>query len=411
MLRASPLLLLALTTIASAQPETLEAQQRELVLGERENSIHARAFAELGGGTDEHQGVADLAAGAEIAATGRTCDFFRAGGQGRLRYSDGWQASAEQWASVCAPLRATVIELEHELEWDVRPSLLAPLGLRPGLNRRETLRLRWAPLRFPMEDLMVQVPDPAPRPGPVQGAPKGELMVFDVNTEMSWLWSRRSGVVMHAVPDATPFAYRRDQDAPWGEARDFEVRLFRAGGEFADRAASVGLWALEVDNLQLGPVFLDGGIGFASAGAGELVTDTAREVEVTKPRALVGIETGGSNVHAYARATSDVTLAPDGYVVIDRRVTSGAALQLGANRIAVEGTIARDDIRVPQSLRTRATVGGGSLSVVRELGRHLRASAQLEVARSFYAQDAEMQDFAPRWGTRALGVLQAVAGR
>jgi hypothetical protein len=407
------LLVLALTTVASAEPALLELRQPETMPGERENRVDARAFAELGGGTDEHQGVAEIAAGAEVAATGRTCDFFRAGGQGRLRYGDGWQASAEQWASVCAPLHATVIELGHELEWDVRPSLLAPLGLRPGLNRRETLRFRWAPLRFSVAELTELHPNAPPRArtGPVQGAPKGELMVFDVNTEMSWLWSRRSGVVMHAVPDATPFAYRRDQDAPWGEARDFEVRLFRAGGEFADRAASVGLWALEVDNLQLGPVFLDGGIGFASAGAGELVTDTAREVEVTKPRALVGIETGGSNVHAYARATSDVTLAPDGYVVIDRRVTSGAALQLGANRIAVEGTIARDDIRVPQSLRTRATVGGGSLSVVRELGRHLRASAQLEVARSFYAQDAEMQDFAPRWGARALGVLQAVAGR
>jgi hypothetical protein len=409
MLRASPLLLLALTTIASAQPETVEAQQRELVLGERENSIHARAFAELGGGTDEHQGVADLAAGAEIAATGRTCDFFRAGGQGRLRYSDGWQASAEQWASVCAPLRATVIELEHELEWDVRPSLLAPLGLRPGLNRRETLRLRWAPLRFPMEDLMVQVPDPAPRPGPVQGAPKGELMVFDVNTEMSWLWSRRGGIVMHALPDATPFAYRRDQEAPWGETRDFEVRVFRAGGEFADRAASVGLWAVQIENLKVGPVFLDGGIGFASAGAGEFVTDTKREVEVTKPRAFVGVETGTSNLQTYVRATNDVTLAPDGYVVIDHRVTSGAAVDVGATRISVDGAIARDDVRVPPSQRMRATVGGGSLSVVRELSRHLRGSVLVEVARSFYAQDAEMQDFAPRWGTRALAVLQAVA--
>jgi hypothetical protein len=412
MLRAA-IPLLVLTATVSAEPQTLEAHQRELALGDREDAVNARAFAEVSGGQVDQQAAAEVAAGAEVLASGRTCDYFRAGGQGRLRYDAGWQASAEQWASVCAPLQATVIELGHELEWDVRPSLLARLGLRPGLNRRETMRLRWAPVRFAVSDLQqTGKVTHVPPGGAVQGAPDGELVVFDVNTEMSWLWSRRDTVAMHAVPDATPFAYRRDQDAPWGEARDFEVRVFRAGGEFAENAASIGLWIAQLDNLKLGPLFVDAGIGFASAGAGAFVTDTKREVEVTVPRASVAIETGGENAHAYANATSDLTLAPDGYVVIDHRITSGAALDVGVTRIAVDATIARDDVRMPPSQRTRATVGGASLSLVRELGRHLRASVQLEVARSFYAQGTEaapMQDFTPRWGTRALAVLQAFA--
>jgi hypothetical protein len=405
--------LLALTATVSAEPHTLEGRQREVALGDRKNVVNAHAFAELGGGQIDQQAAADVAAGAEVFAAGRTCDFFRAGGQGRLRYDDGWHASAEQWASVCAPLHATVIELGHELEWDVRPSLLAPLGLRPGLNRRETLRVRWAPVRLAVSDLQQ---DPTvrhvPPGGAVQGAPNGELVVFDVNTEMSWLWSSPGNVALHALPDATPFGYRRDQDAPWGEARDFEVRVFRAGGEFAENAASVGLWIAQLDNLKLGPLFIDVGIGFASAGAGAFVTDTKRQVEVTVPRASVAIETGGTSARVYANATSDVTLAPDGYVVIDHRVTSGGTLDLGATRIALDGTIARDDVRMPPAQRMRATVGGGSLSLVRALGPHLRASLQVEVARSFYAQTSEtapMQDFAPRWGTRALAVLQAFA--
>jgi hypothetical protein len=234
---------------------------------------------------------------------------------------------------------------------------------------------------------------------------------------MSWLWTSRSQVAMHAVPDATPFGYRRDQDAPWGEARDLEVRLFRAGGEFADNASSVGLWLLQLENMKLGPLFTSGGIGFASAGAGAFVSETKREIDITRWRASLGVETGGETLHGTLRATRDLSLAPDGYVVIDNRATASAALELGATRLGLDATVARDEVRVPPSLRTRATVGGAALSLVRDLGRHLRASVQLEVARSFYARDvddaqpAQMQDFVPRWGTRALAVLQAFVGR
>jgi hypothetical protein len=281
------------------------------------------------------------------------------------------------------------------------------------------LRLRWAPVRFAMADLKLDDPKLVHTPpgGATQGAPQGELVLFDVNTEMSWLWTSRSTIAMHAVPDATPFGYRRDQDAPWGEARDLEVRLFRAGGEFADRAAAVGLWLLQIENLKAGPLFTSGGIGFASAGAGAFVTETKREIDITRWRASLGIETGDQSLHGVLRATRDLTLTPDGYIVLDNRATATAAVELGATRLALDATIARDEVRVPPSLRTRATVGGAALSLVRDLDRHLRASLQVEVARSFYARDAEgaepaqMQDFRPAWGTRAVAGLQAFVGR
>ncbi len=411
--------LVALTGPVAAQPQTVEARARELALASPNDPVRASAFAGVGGGALDQQGTAELTAGAEVGAPGRTCDYFRGGGQGRLSFEDGWHASADQWASVCAPLQATVIELEHELEWDVRPSLLARLGLRPGRVRRETVRLRWAPVRFSMAALKLDDPHLVHKPpgGAAQGAPDGELVVFDINTEMSWLWTSRSQVAMHAVPDATPFGYRRDQDAPWGDARDLEVRLFRAGGELADNAASVALWLLQLDNVKLGPLFTSGGIGFASAGAGAFVTDTKREIDITRWRASLGVETGGERVHGALRATRDLSLAPDGYIVIDHRATASGVVELGATRLALDATIARDEVRVPPSLRTRATVGGAALSLVRDLDRHLRASLQVEVARSFYARDeqdaqpAQMQDFMPRWGTRALAVLQAFVGR
>ena len=137
---------------AWAEPATREAEARSVVLFPIEGrGWHGRAFAQLG--VDEQEGMA--AVGAEGRYEGARCDYLKAGGQVRLGVNDSARMAVEQWASVCVPV--ITMEFGHHLEWDVRPSLLAPLGLRPGLNRRETVHFHWQPLRGPLPRVLAAV--------------------------------------------------------------------------------------------------------------------------------------------------------------------------------------------------------------------------------------------------------------
>ena len=104
------------------------------------------------------------------------------------------------------------MEFGHHLEWDVRPSLLSPLFLRAGENRRETFTFHWTPLHGNFGQLLDHT-DPT--------LPQGELVIFDVRTDWTWLWSAEHPLAMEQTAEATPFGYVRRQVAPWGEARDY----------------------------------------------------------------------------------------------------------------------------------------------------------------------------------------------
>jgi hypothetical protein len=424
----STLCVLTASRFASAEPVTLEGRQRELALADDVDGgpevlrgFSMGAFAQVAGGSIEDKAASDVAAGAELYAKADGCDYVRIGGQGRIGWQqdggaastpqlpDGSQASAEQWASVCAPLPGTLIELGHQLEWDVRPSLLAPLGMRHGKNRRESFRLHWRAFRSSRAALETSSWPTPTTVKPLTPPPPGELLAFDIDTELSWLWSSGGDVAFRASPTVIGAGYTSPKVAPWGEDRPFLATLFHGGGQFNGTSSTLRMWIGNVENLALGPLFLSGGIGFASAGAGEFVTDTERELGVDTWRGKLEIEAGTANAHGYLKATNDLELAPDGYIVADRRLSSGAAFDVGRTRIALDGAFGRSRAYVLRVPTTGALVGGGSLSIIRELTQHLRASVQVEVAKSFYADDAMAQDFTARWGARAFGVLQAVA--
>ncbi|HEX5064100.1 MAG TPA: hypothetical protein VFV99_32210 [Kofleriaceae bacterium] len=343
---------------------------------------------------------------------------MRAGGQARLAYADGARASAEQWASACIPF--LTMEFGHHLEWDVTPALLAPLGLRAGANRRETVTFHWQPLKAKFGHLLaaveageaqkqgITVTDPIDPENP--SFPQGDLVIFDVRLDATLLWSSGQPIASRQTPEATPFGYVRRQLAPWGEARDITVEVGSGGGDFIDNGASVHVWGVRIENLKLGPLFTTGGIGITSGGVGDFVDDVSREVEVTTPRAVLGVVTGGSALHGHVTATHDLELQPDGYVTVDSRITGGLGVSIGKTRALLDAAIAKTHVYVPKTMATSAVTGGASLGVSQHLMPHLDATLRIDAARSFYAANVTSLDFVPRWGVTAFAALQATVG-
>jgi len=407
--------LLATGSAARADVETREGQQRELGLPSRfditTGGVRWQAFAQLAGGgaarrDTDTEAEGSVAIGSELRVVDDVCDLVRLGGQARLAWTGTAAPSAEQWASGCLAFGPTVFEVGHHLEWDVRPALLAPLRLRPGANRRETATFRWQPVRLPLA-AFYGIAERA-------RAPAGDLVIFDVRVAWSFLWSKGGSVADHAVAEAVPFRYLRERTAAWGERRDVTLDFGVGGGEFAGDATAVGVWLVRLRNYDYGPLLATVGLGIASASAGELVSDVEREVDITAPRALLGIEGGTRDVHGHLQLTHDVGIAPDGYATVDTRVAGAVRVDVARTRIGLDAVLGRTTVHVPSFMPVIGATGGGSLSLAHGLGAHLDATLQLDVARSFYAPDVELTAGAvpsPRWGVQALGTLQARLGR
>lgn len=407
-------------SLVLADPETLDAELRDLALAApAELGFHAKVFAQLAGGTSGSTSEGGFAMGGELRYGAPQCDAIRIGGQARLGYRNGTAASFEQWASACVP--ALVMEIGHHLEWDVRASLLAPLQLRTGTNRRETLSFHWTPLRLPLPRLLEGVAaGEAAKQGQAHvpwtdeerdAIPKGDGIVFDVRLDATVLWGPNQPTSFRQEVETIPFGYLRRHRAAWGDARDFAVDLFAAGGEFVDEGASVRVWLARLRNLQLGPLYVTAGGGIISGAVGPFrdvpgEMYPSREVNITRPRGLLALETGGTRVRGHVRATHDLTIVPDGYLTVDARLAGGLTTTLPLMRVGLEATLASTQIHVPFEMPRTATTGGGALSFVRTLAPNLDASLQLDVGRSFYASRADATDFTPRWGFAAFAALQ-----
>ncbi|HSK01171.1 MAG TPA: hypothetical protein VK932_08015 [Kofleriaceae bacterium] len=396
--------------------ETREGQQRELGLGSGTRislgGLGWAAFAQLAGegtadlATRERRGEGAAAVGAELRVGSPRCDVVRIGGQARLAWAGSARPSAEQWASGCLVFDIATVELGHHLEWDVRPSLLAPVQLRAGLNRRETVRLQVEPFRL---SLAAMTP-----PELREGVPAGSLVLFALDTHLTVLWSEDTPLVWRQQVEATGIRYESPQLAPWGERRDFGVDIVAGGGEFTDEGSSMHAWVVRIENVALGPVYASGGIGVASAAVGPFIDPITRQVELTTPRVLASLETGGDLVHGSLRVRNDVGLTADGFAVVDSRVSGGLALEASSTRFALDGFAGTAELHAPDRAPVRGATGGASLAIARGVGAHLEATLQLEAARSFYALPPDEMTGAlgpPRWGVSAMAALQATAGR
>jgi hypothetical protein len=347
-----------------------------------------------------------VAIGGEVSYAGPRCDYLRAGGQLRLGVNDTARVSAEQWASVCVPV--ITMEFGHHLEWDVRPSLLAPLGQRAGLNRRETLRFHWQPLRGPLPRVLAAVeraeaakqglPQPRARTAAEEARlPQGELIIFDIDVQHTILWdaSTMAPATWLERVEAVPFRYAHDR---------FTLDIGAGGGEFNDAGSLVHAWAVKLEDLGVGPIEVTAGIGIASGSAGPFVEQYTREVDVTSPRAVVGLALPGERVAASLRATRDVALAPDGYVTLDSRLAAALAVTSATTRVTLDATLGRTEVHVPGMPAALARPPAAARWPSRTGCRRASPPARFELARSFYAADVLVQ-------AAALGVTGSLSPR
>jgi hypothetical protein len=401
-----------------AGTDTIEEQQRVLALRPwtvmERGYARWRAFAQLAG-----EGAAELAAnawritgagaavGAELRVASDRCDLVRVGGQARLAWSGGARPSAEQWASGCLTTTFSGVELGHHFEWDVRPSLLAPIQLRTGLNRRETLSFHLETFRLPLA--LLDAPQERP--------PYNAIVLFGTELHASWMWSADTPLAWHLNLEAVGIRYKHPEIAPWGEHRDYQVDVLAAGAEFTTDGSTIAAWVVRISNLALGRAFVTGGIGISSVGIGPIIMDgdiARHQLELTTPRALLAVETGGDRLHGYVRGTNDFRIVADGYIVRDSRLAGGLALDAASARVGLDGYVGFTKLYRLDTAPVGDMTGGARLSLTRGVGAHLEAALLLEAARSFYALAPEPMAGAlgpPRWGLNVMAALQAMADR
>jgi hypothetical protein len=97
----------------------------------------------------------------------------------------------------------------------------------------------------------------------------------------------------------------------------------------------------------------------------------------------------------------------DGRLVLDDRLTAAVAATAGGLRLRGEGFVARDHLLDLDGL-SRATTGGATAIVERDLGRHTTVRVRGDGGRGFYASGAGVDD--PRWGLEILATLTMHAG-
>jgi hypothetical protein len=402
---------------AHAQSDTVEGTHRALALEasyDDDSTLRLRwsMFGQLSGigetDVDGDRLVGSAAVGAELRLHAPECDLVRLGGLARGSVDRGGTTrSAEQWASFCIhlgpPEMATTMEVGHRLEWDVVPSLSAPLYLRAGPNRRETITIDATWVRIDPSSLSSEI------------HARGDFTFFPVNARTSFVWGADRPLSFDAEATAYLFRWRLARTAPWGEERDLVVDLFGGGGQFGDEAAAVQAWFLRLCNVRFGRVFASAGIGIGGGAAGAFVSELEREIDITRPEAFVAVETGAAHVSASLRGAHGVRIVPDGYLVEDSRVDGGIALHAGGVSAALDGFLARSTLYVPGAAPVSAATGGGSLTVTKPLARGAELALYVDGGRSFYADPREGRSFdelvaSPRWAGRVLAVLSATIG-
>ena len=401
--------MLAATSIAHADPhDTRErAISADIVPLAREQlgfrwqaDVLAAAIATTG---DDRKpgGLATVAA--QVAITGVDCDVAAVGGQITAR-TDERVVSGEQSASVCPLGGDGWLAIDHRLEWDVAPRLLAAPRMRPGLQRRETLGLEivGAPRQINKHPLSL-----IPRP-------VDEYIGGPIRIEGGVGWTNEPGPNEVGVTfDINLARFRRHYaDGPPGElglgALRMDIMILSITGPGDPVAATLGGKLAHVEGLRIG-----GGFRIGARLGGR----------------FVGIADGHMDGHR-----SKTYLIGEGALSLERDVVRGLVLRLAGERRSWPAWDARYvvDDRATLSLaggtrvRTRleafaaretlleltadreVPLVGAVVTAELDLHRNLVLRARSELGRSVYVPGATLDQ--PRWASESLLVLAARAG-
>jgi hypothetical protein len=355
-------------------------------------------------GKDRHEGaVGTVSAQLGLGAT-PDCDIVAAGGQLATR-SDDRVVSAQQWASLCPLGGDGNLTLDHRLEWDVMPRLLAAPRLRPGVQRRETVGFNVFGSTRPLHDrgALTLVPE---RDWQQAGTMRLEVQVG---------WSDHDPTnEVRPMMDVVLRNFRHDygDDRPPLTIAAITARLeaLVVGGMPA--APSVGSLSADlarVEGVRVGDVRLGGRLG------GRIVPETDGSKMTYHQQVWVIGEASASVEYDLAhgvttRLAGDRRGWPawDGRFVVDDRVTWSILAGLG--RLSGQLDVAAASTHMLE-VGERHDVGTGGVTAEGQLdlGTGFGLKLRSELGRSVYAPGATFDE--PRWASETLLMLAAHVAR
>jgi hypothetical protein len=367
--------------------------------------VLAAALVTTGGNDRQGGGTATISGEVGLGATA-DCDLVAAGGQLAAR-SDDRVASAQQWASICPLGGDGNLTIDHHLEWDVSPRLLAAPRLRPGLQRRETIGLNVFGSIRPLDD---RKPTLLPERDWQQG---GTLRL-----ELQFGWSppntgNTTGEV-HPLLDAVLANFRHDygDDGPSLEIAAITAGLEAmvvSGDPAAPFVASLSSDLGRIEGLRVG------GVRLGARLAGRLAPEASGK-EKPYHQQLWVIGEGGLSIERDLAHNLTMRLAGDrqgwptwdGRFVVDDRATWSLLGRHGRLSGRIDAAAASTHVL---QMDGRHDVATGGVTAESELGleKGLGLKLRSELGRSVYAAGATLDE--PRWASETLLMLAAHARR
>jgi hypothetical protein len=359
---------------------------------------------------DDEQTTAAGTAGieGEVALSHGEDDLIVVGGQVAAGAGDTAPLTAQQWAKLALFRGDIDYTIGHRLEWDVRPTLLAPPRLRADLNRRETIEVAFHALSMVVND-----------PGPLAlvAVPPEHVRFgwMDSRVTLDWTAGDPAGPGSASVASSMGMiGYARERE-DGGEP--LEVWVFHAGAEMqmpedADAASVMQMHfdLLRVAGARVGDFRIGGRAGFAahsllrSDPAGEVVEST--DAMTLEPGLSIARDVGDVTWKLAAERSHWIHWSGD--AIIDDRATLSMTTPWGRFRARAELFGARSHRLALGGALAAASTGGLSTLVETDLGRHAIFRVRSDVGRGFYAAGATLED--PRWAAETLATLSLGAG-
>jgi len=357
----------------------------------------AAAIATTDGKDRQGAGAGTISAQLGLAAT-PDCDLLSMGGQLATR-SDDRVVTAQQWASVCPLGGDGNLTLDHRLEWDVTPRLLAAPRLRPGVQRRETVG-------FNVFGSMRPMPEAGERTSQQGGTLRLEVQV-------GWAEHATTGDVrplMDVVLRNFRHDYSDDRTGADGQPpltiSAITARLealIVSGAPAAPSVASLSGDLARVEGLRVRGVRLGGRLG------GRIVPESIG-TGLTYQQRLWAIGEAGVSVerdlapHLTTRLAGERRGWPawDGRFVVDDRATWSLFGDHGRLTGRLEVAAARTSLLAIEGAHPVAT-GGITASSQLALNPTFALELRSELGRSAYAPNATLDD--PRWASETLLML------
>jgi len=381
----------AMRESALVDPGFMVIQTKMLALRYRLDAV-AAGLASTDG--NERQGGGVGTASVDLGLGAKTnCDLVAAGAQVSGRSSERL-LSISQWASIC-PLAEMgsgrgYIDLDHRLDWDVTPRLLAVPSMRQGAQRRETVGFDFVGSLVPWHA------DEDPNdPTTVEWIQGGRARM---EVAVGWSDDERMKDVLFFF-DIVFRTYHRDYHDDKPLTLDVaKLRMDVAGLTRDPDERTSGTLAADlgkIEGLRAGPFRFGARLGGRVGGIAKGRDETYAMEHIAVGEGALSAELGPARLEGERKSF----VAWDTRLVVDNRATASVrgSLDLSIAHTALRGI----------NTRAKAVTGGVLAEAAYDVSKHLSLRARSEFGRSLYIPGVQLEQ--PRWASETMLLVAARA--